>query len=398
MNTAFSQCIMENSFLDTIEVIGIEYSEESHSYGQSFISDCNGHIEYFEISFSTQEGNFGVDTVEIFNGTDINSTSIYTQTYDQEVIVFNTGESFRFVFEDDILLLEGNTYTILVTTYRNSSFLISDTDNYNSGSAIIDGAFDANKDLLFEVLLSDPDNNCNQGNEYIMPDATNLVSGSGSSTNLSFLPISVSNEGSLTGLGYTGLNSSGQLRMALYDDLNNEPNELLAETGIVNFNFGLEIIPVTSPITLSPGNYWIAYAINASSGTLLWRVDSDEPFYDRYLIALDSFEDDLPNTYADGYLITSDTQYPIFAEISCNLLNVDEFEYQKVKIYPNPTTEKLYFNGFTKDVKYKIYSLIGKRILAGTITANSIIDVSNLNLGMYIIRLENGFTYKFIKE
>lgn len=397
-NTTYAQCTIQNNFDDAIEVIEIDYSEETHSYGQSFVAECEGNIEYFEISNSTQLGNFYAYSIEVFNGTDISDTPIYEQIYDQDIIIFNVGEPFRFVFDNDILLLEDQVYTILLTTINNSSFLISNTDNYNSGSAIIDGAFQTDKDLFFEILLSDPENNCNAGNEFIMADATNIVSGSSSTTYLHFRPVSFSNEGSLTGLGYTGLNTAGQLRLALYDDLNNSPNNLLAQTTITDFNFGKTTIPIAVETNINPGNYWIAYSVEAPTGTLLWRVDSFEPLYDSYYVTLNSFESDLPNQIENATLLLNDTQYPLFAEISCGLLSIDEYNYQNLKIYPNPTTQNLYFVGLTEEVDYTIYSLIGKRILNGKIMNNAYINVSNLNDGIYIIKLENGFSYKLIKE
>ena len=395
-NNVYAQCIIDNNLNDAISSIELNHVGETHSYGQSFVSDCNGNIEYFEISNSTQEGYFDVQTIEIYNGTDFNATPIYTQAYDQ-VTIFSTGESFVFVIDNNIELLSGNVYTIIVT-FSGASFLISDTDNYNSGSAIIDGVIQTDKDLFFKVLLSDTNDNCNIGNEYIMGDATNIVSGSSGNTHyLQLLPLSLSNTGNLTGLGYTGINSNGQIRMALYDDLNNAPNNLLAETAIEDFDFGKQTLSVT-PVTLSPGNYWISYMVNAPTNTSLWRVDSYEPIEDYYYLSLDTFGSNLPNPFVGGTMSINDTKYPLFAEISCDFLNVEEFEYQKIEMYPNPTSGKLYFKGIHKDTAYTIYSLLGKKVLYGKIIDDSFINLSHLNDGLYIVRLENGFNYKFVKE
>lgn len=80
-------------------------------------------------------------------------------------------------------------------------------------------------------------------------------------------------------------------------------------------------------------------------------------------------------------------------------LNNDEFTvFSSTKIYPNPTT-----NGFisissknNKTNKVEIYSTLGKKVLSSQ-TSDKKIDVSNLNSGVYIVKItdnNNNYTSK----
>jgi len=83
-------------------------------------------------------------------------------------------------------------------------------------------------------------------------------------------------------------------------------------------------------------------------------------------------------------------------------LNVENFETNNLKIYPNPIKG----NTLNADVKsttsYQIYDILGKKILSGTVTtSNKKINVSSLKKGIYILKLEtsNGsVTKKLIRE
>ena len=81
-------------------------------------------------------------------------------------------------------------------------------------------------------------------------------------------------------------------------------------------------------------------------------------------------------------------------------LNTSDFN--KFKIYPNPTNgNKIYFN-LTQEIKVTIYNVLGKLIQTEKVNINSnSIDISNLSKGMYILKIntENQFiTKKLIKN
>ncbi len=69
-------------------------------------------------------------------------------------------------------------------------------------------------------------------------------------------------------------------------------------------------------------------------------------------------------------------------------LNTDEPSISFLKIYPNPTSDKLYIKDYKTFTKYEIFDLSGRHIMKGVLIEN-FIDVSDLNIGKYIIILHS---------
>jgi len=82
-------------------------------------------------------------------------------------------------------------------------------------------------------------------------------------------------------------------------------------------------------------------------------------------------------------------------------LSIDDFGLTEndVKIYPNPTTSVLNIRMKTVLKQATIYSVLGAKVLQ---TQSSVINTSNLKMGMYLIQIqdENGqiTTKRFIKN
>lgn len=62
---------------------------------------------------------------------------------------------------------------------------------------------------------------------------------------------------------------------------------------------------------------------------------------------------------------------------------------QKVQIYPNPTSDKLYVSAKSKFITFEIYDFSGRRITAGNFddVSNNFIDVSKLKSGNYLLKI-----------
>jgi hypothetical protein len=81
------------------------------------------------------------------------------------------------------------------------------------------------------------------------------------------------------------------------------------------------------------------------------------------------------------------------------VLSVANIETERFTMYPNPTTNVLHFEGFeAENIDVEIYDILGKKVLYSSIASNRPLDVSHLNVGMYVIKIDNGFISKFIKE
>ncbi len=69
-----------------------------------------------------------------------------------------------------------------------------------------------------------------------------------------------------------------------------------------------------------------------------------------------------------------------------------------IKLYPNPAKDTFKLSGLFKIENYSIYNTLGSLVKKGNITTNDEINIQNLTKGMYFLKLEDGNTYKFIKE
>jgi hypothetical protein len=90
------------------------------------------------------------------------------------------------------------------------------------------------------------------------------------------------------------------------------------------------------------------------------------------------------------------------------LLSVQEVRLQKVKVFPNPTRDRLaielYDEDFTANIKVSIFNPYGQLMRSEALQDTSSIfelDVSDLQAGTYLIRVSNdkgGFVVKkFVK-
>lgn len=74
------------------------------------------------------------------------------------------------------------------------------------------------------------------------------------------------------------------------------------------------------------------------------------------------------------------------------------FKQNEIKIYPNPSSEKITISGLAQEEHYIIYNVLGSKIKSGIISDKQEIDIKNLINGLYIIKINNGDTFKFIKD
>lgn len=68
-------------------------------------------------------------------------------------------------------------------------------------------------------------------------------------------------------------------------------------------------------------------------------------------------------------------------------LSVDDYEVPQIKVYPNPSTGKIYINGLNDSTDFEIYSVAGALISKGKVENNVALNL-NLNPGMYVLILE----------
>ena len=80
-------------------------------------------------------------------------------------------------------------------------------------------------------------------------------------------------------------------------------------------------------------------------------------------------------------------------------LSINDFSSSKdIGVYPNPSSEFIELSGLAENKKYTVYNVLGYEIINGTVTNNEQIDIRSFNNGLYLLRLEDGNTIKFLKE
>ena len=87
-----------------------------------------------------------------------------------------------------------------------------------------------------------------------------------------------------------------------------------------------------------------------------------------------------------GSTVTKDT----------GILAVNDTAKNVMRIYPNPVKDQLSIEGISKDEKYEIYSVDGKRVNNGTLSNGKSINVNALPKGVYLLKIADK-NLKFIK-
>ncbi|SDS31146.1 Por secretion system C-terminal sorting domain-containing protein [Formosa sp. Hel1_31_208] len=84
--------------------------------------------------------------------------------------------------------------------------------------------------------------------------------------------------------------------------------------------------------------------------------------------------------------------------VTTSALGVEEFDFDAITVYPNPTKDFIMISGLIQTTNYTIYNVLGSVVNAGSISNNENIDIRNFSNGLYFLKLANTQTVKFIKE
>jgi hypothetical protein len=67
-------------------------------------------------------------------------------------------------------------------------------------------------------------------------------------------------------------------------------------------------------------------------------------------------------------------------------------------LFPNPANKHVKITGLTNLENYTIYSITGALMSKGTISNEELIDITELNNGLYFLKIKNGNTLRFLKK
>ncbi|AUC81284.1 T9SS type A sorting domain-containing protein [Lacinutrix sp. Bg11-31] len=80
-------------------------------------------------------------------------------------------------------------------------------------------------------------------------------------------------------------------------------------------------------------------------------------------------------------------------------LSTSNFNLQPdFKVYPNPSRGFISVSGLKTTTNYTIYNSLGAEIMKGNISENQKIDIQNLSNDLYFLNLNNGNTFKFLRQ
>jgi len=161
----------------------------------------------------------------------------------------------------------------------------------------------------------------------------------------------------------------------------------------------------STPATVTSGNVYTIRIAGPFGNLLTFDALTGDPFaggiiYIPYALASAdlTFEATI-STGAGGVLSTTapaiDESYTISNTLS---ISDSELVNNKLKLYPNPSTNYIKISGITNTKNYKIINEIGQEVLSGNIIDNQEIDIKILNNGFYFMKLDNGSILKFMKE
>jgi hypothetical protein len=181
-------------------------------------------------------------------------------------------------------------------------------------------------------------------------------------------------------------------------------------SGNTTFHFKWASLTCDQTVNLLPNSSYII--------SLFVHFDSDVTFtthYDAYgrpgnittSYTYSSYELNISDD--NSVLLTENTSLPVrvfYAEgLSSNitfeksLSSIKTIEAQKIAVYPNPATDFITINGLQINETIRLFDLNGRLFISRKAASESeTVSVSHLPAGLYVVRIGNGQTVKWVKQ
>jgi hypothetical protein len=209
----------------------------------------------------------------------------------------------------------------------------------------------------------------------------------------------LNNSGTLHSINLLGKNTGAQVQMAVYEDNNGTPGNLVVSSNTATIGNGIISLP-TPATQLIAGDYWVM-AVYDTDGDHTFLTDSavGNVVYYNFL----NFGNAIPNNASNFASYSSNEDITYFLEISCNLTGVTSHEYtNEINIYPNPAAEYIQIKNIKDVIKAEVFELNGRSVINNlTLKNNEEINVRSLNKGIYVIKIvteKMTITQKFLKN
>ncbi len=360
-------------------------SDEVHAsnvgflWGQGFIPDCSGQLEYVQFYASTS-GTIPAGTLNIYQADNVDRPTIYTQEF-PEIVMTGPGP-IRISLTGELAIKENKPY-IFEFFVNNVSIWAEDSDaSYNGGRAYQNGSAINTVDFNFEVSIINPWEQCTIGHQ---DNPSSVAINSLRQFGQSFVA-------HCTGaIDYVQLFSAGAGTLA---------------GGSVKIYEGTSAN--TTPI------YTQAFdAIQSSDELAPLRVHLD----DEVLVKKDSmylleFEVNDLNIVADfsggfdegvaydngGQLAGVDFLFEVGMRAPL-VTAIEDDKYYDLSFFPNPVVSSLSLNGLPNIVnKYSLYNASGSLLERGVIAMDGGLSVDHLKDGLYFLKIGDAPVLRFIKE
>lgn len=141
-----AQCLIGNDQYSS-DALG----HPSLTWGQGFIAECDGYLEYIQLT-SNSTGTISGGTLNIYNGNTISTTPIYTQSY-PSLTISQIVDPIRINLTETLNLIENNQYTFEVKI-DSGLVRIFRANIYKGGSAFENGVEYDLIDFMFEVSIT----------------------------------------------------------------------------------------------------------------------------------------------------------------------------------------------------------------------------------------------------
>lgn len=98
-----------------------------------------------------------------------------------------------------------------------------------------------------------------------------------------------------------------------------------------------------------------------------------------------------------GFPLTGSTGNYILS--TNTVLGINDFDLKNTRfVIPNPVSNYIKIKGIDSETNYSVYSLLGSRVLKGSVNVGDVININPLTNGLYILSLDNNQSFKFIKN
>ncbi|MEO1032171.1 MAG: T9SS type A sorting domain-containing protein [Bacteroidota bacterium] len=80
-------------------------------------------------------------------------------------------------------------------------------------------------------------------------------------------------------------------------------------------------------------------------------------------------------------------------------LGTETFEFnERLKLRPNPASTYVKISGLRNSEYYTIYNVLGAKVKSGRISNDEAINIEGFTDGLYLLKLDNGHSLKFVKQ